>query len=108
VTNPETYQRAADRLHREALRTRRIVESDRDLSDSDRAKLVLHAEALELVLGHRQKLLNIAHAAEALESYLGANVGETKDWPLRIVADEDVAAKCVADLLNALKEALKK
>lgn len=106
MTNPETYQRAADRLHREALRTRRIVESDRDLSDSDRAKLVLHAEAL--VLGHRQKLLNIAHAAEALESYLGANVGETKDWPVRIVTDEDVAAKCVADLLNALKEALKK
>lgn len=104
----EVYQRAANRLDREAQRTRQIVLTDATLSDDDRARLQTHASAIELVLAHRQKLLNIAHAAEALESYLSANVGATKDWPVRIVCDNPVASQCVAQLLTALKEALKK
>ena len=66
------------------------------------------AQCIVTILAHRQKLLNVAHAAEALESYLTANVGETKDWPVRIVCDDPVTAKCVAQLMTALKEALKK
>ncbi len=67
----------------------------------------MHADALRTLLAERVALIAIARAAGALESFLNANVGETRDWPVRIVTDDTVAASSLARLLNELKEAMK-
>lgn len=57
------------------------------------------------MMGEVQYLERIAETADALESWLGKNVGTNDDWPIEIKADEDGAAK-LTRLLRDLNDAL--
>jgi hypothetical protein len=48
----------------------------------------------------------VAVAAIALKGHLSKNVGDNADWPLRIVADNNIDAQKVAELLTDLTQAI--
>lgn len=107
MSNAELIQLAERRVDAFVASAARIGSEGREPTPEE-ANVKRLARCVETLLAHRQKLLNVAHAAEALDSYLTANVGNTKDWPLRIVWDDKVVADCFDQLWTALKEALKK
>lgn len=56
-------------------------------------------------IGRLQYLERIAETASNLEHWLGRNVGDNADWPIRITGDQEGADK-VCSLLQDLKDAL--
>lgn len=61
---------------------------------------------ITIPLSEYSNLNRIARAASDLESYLHANSGTNDDWPIDIIARDDVAAELVVAMLNNLRCAL--
>lgn len=54
-------------------------------------------------IGRLQYLERIAETADALEHWLGRNVGDNADWPIRINGDQEGADKLCALLMDLQK-----
>jgi hypothetical protein len=51
-----------------------------------------------------RKLLNVAITARNLESFLHQNAGDNADWPIDIMARDDVAAETIKSHLQLLSD----
>lgn len=64
-----------------------------------------HQVLRQIDCGRLQYLERVFETADALERWMGENVGHNAEWPIEIKADEDGAGK-LSSLLNDFKDSL--
>lgn len=74
------------------------------MSDDELIRDQIHDEKMRDI-GRIQYLERIAETASDLEYWLGRNVGDTADWPIRISGDQESTGK-LCSLLMDLQAAL--